>query len=190
ELGVVDVVEGSFTYECDWDECGLDPGADQVRATFAPVSADTWTDYPNWAGSDTVGALTVSMHETTTALQVNPRTAVAGETREYTATVNLVEPGTAQISGEIRFWAQSADGEPFGLGAADVDEHGQARLTRAWPTTGELEVWAEYDGNDWLPGSVSSRYTVTTVKAATEVSASGIPEPSVYGQAIVVHVDA
>src|SRR5699024_3848101 len=156
-------------YECDWDECGLDPGAEQIRAVFAPVSADTWTDYPHWAGSDTVSALTVSTHETTTALQVDPGTAVTGETRESTATVDLVEPGTATIRGEIRFWALPADGEPVVLGTADIDEHGQAHLARASATTGEQQVWAEYDGNDWLPGSVSSRHPVTTVKAATDV---------------------
>jgi hypothetical protein len=131
------------------------------------------------AGSAFAHPIVLPTTATTTTLASSVNPSLVGEPVTYTATV---APGGA--TGAVAFME---DGAPISGCTAQPLDSGTATCTVGHATPGNRALVAEYDGDAEFAGSVSAPLT-QTVLAATTLTLSSSPNPSVPGEAVTLTV--
>ncbi|MFC5200271.1 beta strand repeat-containing protein [Streptomyces kaempferi] len=123
---------------------------------------------------------TVNVAATTTVLTSAPDPSVFGQGKVLTATVAVVSPGAGVPSGTVSFF----DGATL-LGTGTLSG-GVATFTTAMLNAGSHGLTAVYGGSGTHNGSTSPVDVQTVNKANTTTSVSSSPNPSVFGQPVVL----
>ena len=126
-------------------------------------------------------SLTVSKAATTVTLATSVPAPEAGQALTLTATVAVSAPGGASPGGTITF----RDGSAV-LGTGSVGASGVATLSVPGLAAGPHSLAAGYGGDAHLKGSTSAPLALSVSLAATAVSLTGSPNPSLYGQPVVL----
>ncbi|WP_285523966.1 Ig-like domain-containing protein, partial [Streptomyces lavendulae] len=122
--------------------------------------------------------VTVNQAASTTTVSVDPNPSVCGQTVTVCATVTAVAPGTGTPTGTITFTG------PGGLNeTVPLDTGGTACITTNTLETGTVTV--TYGGDTCFTGSTGT-FDVTVNPAASTVSVTVDPNPSVCGQTVTV----
>ncbi|MET9394323.1 Ig-like domain repeat protein, partial [Streptomyces sp. NPDC006624] len=122
--------------------------------------------------------VTVVPAASTVSVTVNPSPSVCGQTVTVCATVTAVAPGNGTPTGTVTFTG------PGGLNqTVDLAPDGTACLTTSSLTTGT--VTATYNGDTCLAPSTGTA-PATVGQAASTVSVTVNPKPSVCGQTVTV----
>ncbi|WP_461025413.1 Ig-like domain repeat protein, partial [Streptomyces heilongjiangensis] len=122
--------------------------------------------------------VTVGPAASAVSVVVDPNPSVCGETVTVCATVTAVAPGSGTPSGTVHFTA------PGGLDeTVTLDTDGTACVTTTTLATGTVSV--VYDGDTCFLGSTAS-VDVTVNPAASAVTVSVNPDPSVCGETVTV----
>jgi len=104
----------------------------------------------------------------------------AGSNETMTATVSH-SSGSTNPTGNVTYWNGS-----IYLGSAALGS-GTAALTLANLPVGSLTIVAQYEGDQYYNGSMSSGQNVTVSKASTSIAAPSItPSPVTYGTSVSV----
>lgn len=169
--------QGQFTYSCT-AQCGVTlDGTQTVRAEYTSSNQDHWTNATGQAG------LTFTTGQTQTSLLIDPEWAVAGQVRDFTATVDVLQPASGVVTGDVEFRMSNIDGSGEQvLGTASLDHSYRATLPAGVPQAATKRFWAVYLGTSGYDGSVSPKQTLSTHQAETETVASTSPISTVTGQ--------
>lgn len=154
----------------------LSVGSHGITAAYAGDS--------NFQGSaSTPTTQVVNKSASTTSLSSSQGSSTFGQSVTLTATVSATGNGSVVPSGSISF----ADGTTV-LGAATIDNTGKATLTTATLSVGSHSITASYSGDTDFLTSSSAPVQQTVSKGNTTTSISASPNPSVFGQAVVLTV--
>ncbi|MGO1842353.1 MAG: Ig-like domain-containing protein, partial [Canibacter sp.] len=169
--------QGQFSYTCT-SPCGADiTNITQVRASYQSSNQSTWRDA---AG---VAPLTFVNAETQTQLFIDPNQAVTGQLRDFTATVQVLQPALGAVTGNVEFWMSNQDGSVAELlGTEPLAANYQANLSVGVPDAVTKRFWAVFAGGAGFNGSRSPKQTLLTEQAATKIVAATTPQPTVTGQ--------
>jgi hypothetical protein len=158
------------------------PDTASCSATYPDVTSDSVTaSYggdTNFNSSSAMTTVTVGMASTSTALTVDPSTAVIGQTVTFTATVSALLPGTGTPSGTVTF--SNADGNTTicqaTLNGLNPDV---ASCTKSFSEPMSVTVKAAYGGDaNFSTSSESSSLNVITASTTTTVTSSANPQLS------------
>ncbi|MGO1537937.1 MAG: Ig-like domain-containing protein [Leucobacter sp.] len=176
--------QGQFAYSCT-AHCGVDlDGTETIRADYTSNNQEHWTNATGRAG------LTFTNAETQTSLFIDPASAVTGQVRDFTATVNVLQPASGAVTGDVEFRMSNVDGSGEEvLGTATLNPSYQATLEAGVPEAVTKRFWAVYIGTSGYNGSQSPKQTLGTDQAETEISASTSPNPTVTGQPFELDAD-
>ncbi len=154
----------------------LSVGSHSITATYAGDG--------NFQGSAS-GPITEAVNKSasTTSLASSQGSSSFGQSVTLTAIVSASGSGSVVPSGSVSF----ADGTTV-LGAATIDNTGKATLTTATLSVGSHSITASYSGDTDFLSSASSPVQQTVSKGNTSASISATPNPSVFGQAVVLTV--
>lgn len=132
-----------------------------------------------FASSDSANIeVVVGKGDTTTLLAISDLTPVVGEQFSGTATVTVVAPADAPLSGTVQFYLDDvAEGAPVALVG------NQAQLNFTVPDAGPHTIKAVYSGNDDLNGSEDSE-DINVLKGDTTTTLGLSPNPAVTGQTV------
>ncbi|MFL6025026.1 MAG: beta strand repeat-containing protein [Marmoricola sp.] len=125
----------------------------------------------------------VNKADTSVALSTSDASAVSGEPLTFTAQVAPVAPGAGNPTGTVQF---AVDG--VNLGAPVALTGGQAVSAVTNLQVGNHNVTANYSGDGSFAGQ-STALTQKVVAAQTTTAISSNPNPSVFGQGVVVHAE-
>lgn len=169
--------QGQFTYSCT-AQCGVTlDGTQTVRAEYTSSNQDHWTNAMGQAG------LTFANAQTQTSLFIDPASAVTGQVRDFTATVNVLQPASGVVTGDVEFRMSNVDGSGEQvLGTAPLNPSYQATLEAGVPEAVTKRFWAVYIGTSGYNGSQSPKQTLGTEQAETATTASTSPNSTVTGQ--------
>lgn len=176
--------QGRFASDCT-APCGLDStDYDTIEARYLSSATDVWTNATGQA------ALNFVPGETQTALHIDPQQAVTGQTRDFIATVQVLQPARGAVTGDVEFFASEPDGSnTVSLGTAALNASYQAELSAPMPRAGNMRFWAEYLGVPFYNSSTSPPTTLFTEKAETEIEVSTVPNPTVTGQGFDAEIE-
>lgn len=138
-------------------------------------------------GSDSI-TQQVNKADTTASVVTSP--AVSNENAPFTVTASVVAeaPGSGTPSGNVSF---TANGDS--IGAATVDDDGQASITIATLDPGSYAIVATYAGNDDYNGSTSGSVNHTVIEGAavipTSMDLDSSENPTAYGRLISFSAD-
>ncbi|MEU0477076.1 Ig-like domain-containing protein, partial [Streptomyces olivaceus] len=121
--------------------------------------------------------VTVGSAASEVSVTVDPDPSVCGENVTVCATVTAVAPGSGTPTGSVTFTGPGVNE------TLPLDADGTACTTTTALTTGTITV--DYDGDTCFTGSAAS-FDVTVGQAASEVSVSVNPDPSVCGETVTV----
>jgi uncharacterized delta-60 repeat protein len=158
----------------------LDAGTHTVEVSY-PGSSDF---LPSSGGL--VGGHTVNQGASTTIVTSTPNPSEFGETVEFTVSVAPVDPAATPATGEV----------VLDLGGAAISAaltNGQATFTTAELGIGNHPIVVDYRGDRNYPASAGTLTGGQTVeRAATAISLTASPNPSVFGQSVTLtaHVTA
>ncbi|WP_333735223.1 Ig-like domain-containing protein [Leucobacter sp. UCMA 4100] len=169
--------QGQFSYTCT-SPCGTEiTNITQVRASYQSSNQSSWRDA---AG---VAPLTFVNAETQTQLFIDPSQAVAGQLRDFTATVQVLQPALGAVRGNVEFWMSNQDGSIAELlGTEPLADNYQVTLSVGVPEAVTKRFWAVFAGSAGFNGSQSPKQTLMTEQAATKIVATTTPQPTVTGQ--------
>ena len=162
-------------------------GATSASYITTPVASGVynfWVRVSNSAGNldSATATVTVNPASTTTTLTSAPNPSVYGQLVTITATVSVVAPGAGTPTGSVQFYAGNTPlGSPVTLAAG-----GTATLSTAALVAGMQPISATYSGDANFSSSSGTLPTQTVNQAATSTSLASAPNPSTYGQAVVV----
>ncbi|MBQ0984210.1 Ig-like domain repeat protein [Streptomyces sp. F63] len=173
---VTDSAGDTFTLELD------ETGSAEVRTAGLPVGTYSATaDYlgdGNFAPSSGSDSHRVDRAGTTLAVTTGPDPSVLGETVTFTATVTPTAPGAGTPAGTVVFLV---DGREL----AGTLTGGTVTVTDSTLPVGTYTVTAVYAGDASFTGSTGTdTHTVTAADTTTTVTSS--PDPSVFGQPVLV----
>ncbi len=126
---------------------------------------------------------TVNKSPSASILAVNPSTSVFGQVVTLTATVTTPGGGSGAPSGVVSF---SDAGNAIGV--ANLDGTGTASLSVSSLGAGNHTIAATYTGDGNFLASVSPAIALTVNKSATTTKLSSTPNPSVFGQGIILNL--
>ncbi|MFI8437113.1 Ig-like domain repeat protein, partial [Streptomyces sp. NPDC079020] len=137
----------------------------------------------NFGGSTGAGSHSVvTQPSTTTGVTSSPSPSLYGETVTFTAIVAPVAPATGIPTGTVTFTVTGSGG---GTLAGALDESGVATVSTDLLGAQVHSVTASYSGDATFDASSSST-THTVAQAATSTVVLASPDPSVFGQQLVV----
>jgi hypothetical protein len=148
-------------------------GSYAVDATFAGS-----VNYQSISGTATV---TIAQALTATGLSASAAASVWGETVRLTALVHAIAPGAGLRTGTVDFF----DGA-VRLGAAAVQPDGTAALALSSLAVGSHSLTALYNGDGNFLGSSAGAVTHTVARAPVSVVISSSPNPSGFGEPVVI----
>ncbi|MFG2174136.1 Ig-like domain repeat protein, partial [Streptomyces niveus] len=160
---------------------GLDASGTACLTTSSLTSGTVSASYQGddcFLPSTGTAVVTVGHASSTVSVTVTPDPSVCGETVTVCATVTAVAPGSGTPTGTVTFTG------PGGLNVTlALDAGGEACLTTSNLTTGTYS--ATYNGDSCFAGS-DGLFDVTVNQAATAVTMTVDPNPSVCGQPVTV----
>ena len=139
------------------------------------------TDFNSGQGDDSASPQVVNRAATTTAVKASVNPSVFGQPVIFTATVRVTAPGAGAPSGTVTF----KDGT-LALGTGALDAQDRATLSTAALSHASHAITAVYGGDASFNNSTSVAYGQTVQRDATTTTVSSAPNPSVFGQLIVV----
>jgi hypothetical protein len=142
--------------------------------------AATYSGDGNFSDSSAAVSQTIDKSPTTTSFKVAPNPSVFGQAVTLTASVAPSGGGAGAPSGTVTFSEGAST-----LGAASLDNTGQASITVSSLSVGSHNIAAAYGGDGNFSGS-SSVGSETVNKSPTTTSATSAPNPSLYGQAVTL----
>jgi hypothetical protein len=126
---------------------------------------------------------TVDKSPDVSTLAVSPNSSIFGQVVTFTAAVTAAAGGSGTPGGVISF---GDGGKP--IGAANLDGTGKASLAVSSLSAGNHSITANYGGDGNFLASASPAVAVTVNKSATTTTLLSTPNPSVFGQGIVLSV--
>lgn len=153
-------------------------------STLAPgtykVAASYGGDSNYLASNSATETVTITQAAPTVTLASSANPSTYGNSVTFTATVK----GSASTpSGTVTFMDGSST-----LGTGTLNSSGVATFSTAALTGGSHSITAVYGGNTTYTSATSKALTQTVNVAATTITASSNPNPSVYGQAVTFSV--
>ncbi len=161
------------------------------KASFSisTLSAGTHNVTASYAGDGNFSASAstpiqqvVNKGATSTTITASPNPSVFGQQIVLTVTVSATS-GTGNPSGSVSI----TDGITA-LGTVTVDNSGKASLTVSSLTVGTHSIAANYGGDNNFSSSASSPIQQVVNKSATTTIFTASPNPSLFGQSIVLSV--
>jgi hypothetical protein len=126
----------------------------------------------------------INKSDTTMSLTTSPSTSVFGQAVQITATVQASGNGAGVPSGSVQF----SDGTNS-LGSA-VLNNGKATFSTSALGVGSHNISATYSGDGNFNSSIASGangVTQAVAKSGTSTTVTGSPNPSVFGQAVILN---
>jgi hypothetical protein len=158
--------------------------------SLATLSVGIHSLTANYSGDSSFGAASssalsqvVNKSDSATSLAVVPSSSVFGQAAQITATVQASGNGAGVPTGTVVF----SDGATS-LGSAALN-NGKATLTVSALGVGSHNISAAYSGDNNFNSSTASGasgVTQTVSKSATSSTVNGSPNPSAFGQAVVL----
>jgi hypothetical protein len=160
----------------------------KVSLSTSSLAAGTDIIAAQYAGDANYGAAnsspltqTVNLNADTTALTVSPNPSAFGQAVSLTATVTASGGISATPSGTVTF-----SGGGNSLGSATLDNAGRASITFSTLTPGSYSIVASYSGDTRFSPSTSAANSLTVNKGPTTTTLAGTPNPSAFGQAVIL----
>jgi hypothetical protein len=126
---------------------------------------------------------TVNKSPAASTLVASPDPSIFGQSVTFTAVVTAAGGGAGTPSGVVVF----GDGGKS-IGVANLDGTGKASLAVSSLGAGNHTITASYAGDGNFLASVSPTVPLTVNKSATTTTLSSTPNPSVFGQGVVLTV--
>lgn len=156
--------------------CLFDAGPVGPHSYHAEYNATADTLFAS-SSSDPIEVL-VGKGDTTTLLAISDLTPTVGEQFSGTATVTIVAPADAALTGTVQFYVDDvAEGAPVPLTG------NEAQLNFTVPDAGAHVIKAVYSGNDDLNGSEDTE-NIDVQKGDTTTTLVLAPNPAVTGQTV------
>ncbi len=149
----------------------------------SPLAAVYAGDQKYATAASTIITQTVNKSPTTVTLSVNPNASIFGQPVTFTVNVAAAGGGSGVPSGVVNF---SDGGKP--IGSANLDATGKASLFISSLTAGNHTINANYAGDGDFLASASPVVALTVSKSATTTTLSSSPNPSVFGQSVILAI--
>ena len=150
-------------------------GVDSITATYQGSTNFVQSTSP--ALSQNVTGTKAS----TTTVNANPNSAVAGQQVTLTATVLAGSGQTGTPTGTVQFFSGTTS-----LGTGTLNSSGIATLTTPSIPIGTNSITAQYLGDATFESSTSPATTVTVTQSASSTALNSSPNPSTSGESVTL----
>ena len=169
------------------DDVAVDDGIATCMTSALPVGTTdisaSYSGVTNYAASTALPfTQTVRLADTTTTLESSDDSSAFTAPVTFTATVEVVEPGAAPLTGTVLFQSDSTD-----ITACEAQplSSGIATCTTSGLPLGESTITAIYSGTEATATSSSPGLSQVVGQATTSTALTSAPNPSVFSQSVV-----
>ncbi|MEI7923958.1 MAG: Ig-like domain-containing protein [Planctomycetota bacterium] len=192
ELGGSGTPSGTVTFFSGATNLGSAPldgiGQAILSTALATLGHNTLTaiysgSYTNTSSTSNTLDQHVTQALTTTSLNVSPNPSIYGQSATLSATVTAQLPAGGTPTGTLTFYNGAT-----ALGSGTLDANGTATLSTSSLPVGLAPLTAVYNGSPAYATSTSPLVNLVVDAIPTTTSLTGTPNPSVYGQSVLLSV--
>jgi hypothetical protein len=188
--GTVTFKDGTSTISCDSGSQTLN-GSGTATCSLAYATVGSHSINAVYAGSSAYDGSTsdamvqaVNQADTTTSVSSSAIASKVGQTVTFTATVDVVAPGSGTPTGTVTF-KSGAYAISCGAGSSTtLNASRQATCQTSFAATGDRSITAVYDGDANFAASTTSSLAQTVNKSDTIMGLTSSSNPSKAGQTV------